>query len=60
MLFRSDDTPETLAARVLEAEHRIYPLAVKLIAEKRVRIVGDRAVIDGEPAPLAPLLSPAD
>ena len=45
---------------LFRSEHRIYPLAVKLIAEKRVRIVGDRAVIDGEPAPLAPLLSPAD
>ncbi len=28
-----DDTPETLAARVLAAEHRIYPKAVRLIAE---------------------------
>jgi len=56
----SDDTPETLAARVLEAEHRIYPLAVKLIAEKRVSIEGDRAFIDEAPAPRAPLLSPAD
>jgi phosphoribosylglycinamide formyltransferase-1 len=56
----SDDTPDTLAARVLEAEHRIYPLAVKLIAEKRVRIEGSRVRIDDEPAPRAPLLSPAD
>jgi phosphoribosylglycinamide formyltransferase-1 len=54
------DTPETLAARVLQAEHRIYPLAVRLIAERRVRIDGDRALIEG-PAPTAPaLLSPAD
>jgi phosphoribosylglycinamide formyltransferase 1 len=56
----ADDTPETLAARMLEAEHRVYPLAVRLIAEKRVRIAGDRALIDGVPAPAAPLLSPAD
>ena len=27
-----DDTPETLAARVLKAEHRIYPLALRLVA----------------------------
>jgi phosphoribosylglycinamide formyltransferase 1 len=53
------DTPETLAARILEAEHRIYPLAVRLIAEKRVRIDGDQALIDGAPAPSAALLSPA-
>lgn len=55
----ANDTPETLAARVLEAEHRIYPLAVRLIAEKRVRFDGDRALIDGAPAPPSPLLSPA-
>jgi phosphoribosylglycinamide formyltransferase-1 len=56
----ADDTPETLAARILAAEHRIYPLAVRLIAEKRVRIDGDRALIDAS-APIAlPLLSPAD
>jgi phosphoribosylglycinamide formyltransferase-1 len=30
------DTPETLAARVLEAEHRIYPIALKRVAEGRV------------------------
>jgi phosphoribosylglycinamide formyltransferase 1 len=54
-----DDTPDTLAARILESEHRIYPLAVRLIAEKRVRIDGDRALIDGAPAPLPALLSPA-
>jgi phosphoribosylglycinamide formyltransferase 1 len=55
----ADDTPDTLAVRVLEAEHKIYPLAVKLIAEKRVRIDGDRALIDGVPAPGLALLSPA-
>jgi phosphoribosylglycinamide formyltransferase-1 len=31
-----DDTPETLAARVLRQEHRIYPLAVRWFAEGRV------------------------
>ena len=33
------DAPETLAARVLEAEHRLYPTALRLVAEKRVRLV---------------------
>jgi phosphoribosylglycinamide formyltransferase-1 len=42
-----DDTPETLAARVLVAEHRLYPLALRLFAEGRVRIDGERAVVDG-------------
>jgi phosphoribosylglycinamide formyltransferase-1 len=44
---RDDDTPATLAARVLEIEHLIYPLALGLVAAERVRIVGDRCVIDG-------------
>ena len=39
------DTPETLAARILRQEHRIYPLAVKLFVEGRLRIVGRRVVI---------------
>jgi phosphoribosylglycinamide formyltransferase 1 len=44
------DTPATLAARVLAAEHRIYPLALKLVAEERVRIVEGRCFIDGATA----------
>jgi phosphoribosylglycinamide formyltransferase-1 len=31
-----DDTPETLAARVLRVEHEIYPVAIKAFAENRV------------------------
>jgi phosphoribosylglycinamide formyltransferase-1 len=33
----SDDTPDTLAARVIAVEHEIYPLALKLVAAGRVR-----------------------
>ncbi len=42
-----DDTPETLSARILEEEHRIYPEAVRLLVEDRVRIEidGRRAVL---------------
>jgi phosphoribosylglycinamide formyltransferase-1 len=36
----SDDTPETLAARVLEVEHRLLPGAIELIAEGRVSVKG--------------------
>ncbi len=39
-----DDTPATLAARVLEQEHRIYPAALKLVAECKVRLEGGKAV----------------
>jgi len=56
---RPDDTPDTLAARVLEQEHRIYPLAVRLIAEGRVRVVGERVLIDDAKATEAALINPA-
>jgi phosphoribosylglycinamide formyltransferase-1 len=55
---RPDDTAETLAARVLAAEHRCYPAAVRWIAEGRLRIVDGRVVIDGAEAPAAPLINP--
>ena len=41
------DTEAALAARVLAVEHRIYPLALKLVASDRVRVVDGRCVIDG-------------
>jgi len=40
-----DDTAETLAARVLEVEHRLYPAILQLFAEERVRVAGSRTVI---------------
>lgn len=53
-----DDTAGSLAARVLEAEHRCYPAAVRWIAEGRVRVEGGRVRIDGAAAPEAALLNP--
>ena len=44
------DDADTLAARILEQEHKIYPQAVRMIAEGRVRIENERTLIDGEPA----------
>jgi len=38
------DTPETLAERVLEQEHRIYPLALRLVASGAVRVKGNRVL----------------
>ena len=46
---RPDDTEQTLAARVLAVEHRLYPLALKLVAEGRVRVVDGHSLIDGAP-----------
>lgn len=42
----SSDTPDRLAKRVLQVEHRIYPLAVRLVAEGRARVVGNAVNID--------------
>jgi phosphoribosylglycinamide formyltransferase-1 len=44
------DTEAALAARVLEVEHRIYPQALRLLAEGRVGIANGRCLIDGKPA----------
>lgn len=54
-----DDDADRLAARVLAAEHRIYPLALGLVASGAVRVVDERVV--GAPAPeeTALLIAPA-
>lgn len=44
-----DDTPDALAERVLSAEHRIYPLALSLVAGNRIRIVDGHVVFDELP-----------
>ena len=53
-----DDDAKTLADRVLAAEHRIYPQAVRLIAENRVRVFGDVVLIDGAVSPRSILVNP--
>jgi len=40
----TDDTEDDLAGRILAAEHKAYPLAVRLLAENRLRVDGDRVV----------------
>ena len=55
---RDDDTEETLAARVIQVEHRIYSLALKLVAEGRVRIVAGRCQVDGVTMPDGAFLAP--
>jgi phosphoribosylglycinamide formyltransferase 1 len=46
---QEDDSPASLAARILAAEHRIYPRAVRLVLEGRCRVEGRRVRIEGEP-----------
>ncbi len=53
-----NDTPDKLASRVLAEEHRIYPLAVRLIAEGRTRIADNRVLIDGATAPQQAVINP--
>jgi phosphoribosylglycinamide formyltransferase-1 len=43
------DDEESLAARVLAEEHRIYPAALKLLAEGKLKIDGERVVVLGGP-----------
>jgi len=43
-----DDDEDTLAARVLEQEHKIYPQAIEWIAENRVTLENGRVFLDGK------------
>ena len=54
----TDDTPESLSARILQQEHCIYPLAVQLIAEGRARTVGGTVAIDNYDLPRDILVNP--
>lgn len=44
----SDDTAETLAARILTVEHQLYPLALKQLAEGKVQMEGGKAISSGD------------
>lgn len=44
---RANETPETLAARVLKIEHQIYPAALRVVAEGRVKIKAAHCYVDG-------------
>ena len=55
---KDDDTAQTLAERILAVEHRIYPAAVRLVADMRVRIDGERCVTEGATASDATMIAP--
>ncbi|MBI2359184.1 MAG: phosphoribosylglycinamide formyltransferase [Deltaproteobacteria bacterium] len=42
-----DDTEESLSARILKEEHRIYPRAIQLYSEGRLRVEGRKVYVDG-------------
>lgn len=46
-----DDTADTLAARVLQVEHQIYPLAARWFCEGRLQLQGQEVMLDGEVLP---------
>lgn len=48
---RDDDTAESLAARVLDAEHRLYPLAIRWFVEGRLSIRDGQVLLDGSVRP---------
>lgn len=47
---KAGDDADTLAARVLEKEHLIYPQAIRWFAEGRLEIIGDQVLLDGKPS----------
>ena len=54
-----DDTEQTLAARILIEEHRIYPHAIQLLAENRLKLTGRRVIIDPPlPTPQVSMINP--
>ena len=53
-----NDDEATLATRVLQAEHKLYPLALRLVAEGKARVEGERVIIDGATFTEGALLNP--
>src|ERR1700723_1442163 len=56
---RDDDTPDTLAARILIVEHLIYPEALKRLAAGRISLEGDLCKTTGSEAGNDVMISPA-
>lgn len=55
----ANDTEDTLAARVLTQEHRIYPQALRWLADGRVRMADGKALWSDIPTSAGALISPA-
>lgn len=53
------DTPDTLSGRVLEAEHKLYPSALKLVASGRAHCDGEKITISQDVMALSPLYAPS-
>ena len=49
------DTPQSLAERVQQQEHLIFPLAMHWFIQGRLRLIDNQACLDGEPIPVGGL-----
>ena len=56
--IQPDDTPQSLASRVLLLEHKTYPTAVRMIAEGRVRVKGNSVIIKDANFTIDPMINP--
>jgi phosphoribosylglycinamide formyltransferase 1 len=54
----SGDTADALGARVLAAEHKLYPAALRLLASGRVHVEGEKVTISEDVNDSGPLFSP--
>lgn len=54
----SFDTPASLAARVLDAEHKLYPMALVLVTTGKIRVDGERIITTDAPSIEPPLIVP--
>ncbi len=57
---RDDDDEARLSARILVAEHRLYPLALRLYAEGRLQIAGNRVIVAGGITPDLAAFNPSE
>ncbi len=55
---RAEDTPDSLAGRVLREEHCVYPLAVRMVAEGRCQIANGRVAIERASPPDGAMINP--
>ena len=58
--MHDDDDEERLSARILAAENQLYPLALRLYAEGRLKIAGNKVVVAGGVTPDLAVLNPSE
>jgi len=51
VVVNADDTPESLAERVQQQEHLLYPIVLRWFCEGRIQLAAEGVLFDGEPLP---------